>query len=100
MVVFQRKIIYMGKLLGCTLLLSNWGIPGGIPLGSRSEELRINDKNVKIDEITVPSSESVVLHGIVVSGARALTSSAPPLVIMYLQGWLMQIHLGTNLTHI
>lgn len=70
MVAFQRKIIYMG----------------GVPLGSRSEELQINDKNMKIGEITVQSTENVMLHGIVVARALALKSSAPPLVIMYLQG--------------
>ncbi|CAE6533341.1 unnamed protein product [Rhizoctonia solani] len=69
MVIFQRKIIYMG----------------GIPLGSRSEELRINERDITVDEITI-QNKSVKLSGIIVSRPGLAQTALPPLVIMYLQG--------------
>ncbi|KAJ1305806.1 hypothetical protein OPQ81_010536 [Rhizoctonia solani] len=69
MIAFQRKIIYMG----------------GIPLGSRSEELRINDRDIVVNEISIQNGH-IQLSGIIVSRPGVVENARPPLVIMYLQG--------------
>ncbi|KAG8707214.1 hypothetical protein FRC08_000633 [Ceratobasidium sp. 394] len=70
MVLFQRKIIYMG----------------GVPLGSRAERLDNRDPSLDVKEITLASKDGMSLSGIIVSRTRATRKSVPPLVIMYLQG--------------
>ncbi|KAL0954385.1 hypothetical protein HGRIS_003370 [Hohenbuehelia grisea] len=73
LVVFQRKIIYMGYC----------------PPGARAEDLKRDVppqhlKGLRCEEISVPSTDSVMLSGIVVS--RVDASEPPKAVIVYFQG--------------
>ncbi|KAH7335941.1 Alpha/Beta hydrolase protein [Rhizoctonia solani] len=61
MVLFQRKIIYMGK---CERTMSQSPDDlrlGGIPLGSRSEELRMNERDITAEEVIVENGRVKLL---------------------------------------
>ncbi|GBE82975.1 alpha/beta-hydrolase [Sparassis crispa] len=72
MVIFQRKLIYMGY----------------IPPGARSEQLRDVrvPKAIHCEEIQIPSEKRVMLAGIVVRPASHIGDSPPDAVVLYLQG--------------
>ncbi|KAG9102759.1 hypothetical protein FRC06_001211 [Ceratobasidium sp. 370] len=59
---------------------------GGVPLGSRTEQLGNQDPSLDVKEISLTSKDGVLLSGITVSRARATRKSVPSVVIMYLQG--------------
>ncbi|KAF8684245.1 Alpha beta superfamily [Rhizoctonia solani] len=72
---------------------------GGIPIGSRSEELRVNDREIIVNEIAIQNGKSVKLSGIIVSRFRATESTVPPLVVMYLQGESILIDFFVRANH-
>ncbi|ELU45104.1 alpha/beta hydrolase family domain-containing protein [Rhizoctonia solani AG-1 IA] len=72
---------------------------GGIPIGSRSEELRVNDREIIVNEIAIQNGKSVKLSGIIVSRFRATESTVPPLVVMYLQGESILIDFFVHANH-
>jgi hypothetical protein len=88
MVVFQRKIIYMGALYNITFdtcLIQHPFAKGYVPLGARTEELRrdvLIPAGLICDEITVESERRVKLAGLVVTREEA----EPDVVVVYLQG--------------
>ncbi|TFK61520.1 hypothetical protein BDN72DRAFT_935056 [Pluteus cervinus] len=77
MVIFQRKIIYMGT--------------GYAPIGARSKQLKNVPKalvdRLSCEEVEISSSDRVNLAGIEVS--REFTQAAsPPTILLYIQGML------------
>lgn len=74
MVLFQRKIIYMGY----------------VPPGARKEQLRVDvpiPKGVQCEEISLQSEKRTMLYGLVLQNEDVNTSCREPdVVIVYLQG--------------
>jgi hypothetical protein len=87
-VVFQRKIIYMGALHNTSFnacLIQDSFMKGYVPPGARTEELRQDvpiPAGLLCEEITVESERRVKLAGLLVRREAA----EPDVVVVYLQG--------------